>query len=108
MNNLLALRCKPQAGSPMTDAEIEARMPSVPGWARVGNAIERSFKFANFHETMAFVNALAWVCHCEDHHPELRVSYGRCVIRFDTHSVGGLSINDFICAAKANALVVDS
>jgi len=51
------------------------------------------------------VNALAWIAHTEDHHPDLAVSYDRCVVRFNTHSVGGISINDFICAAKADALV---
>jgi 4a-hydroxytetrahydrobiopterin dehydratase len=51
------------------------------------------------------VNALAWICNTEDHHPELAVSYSRCVVRFNTHSVGGISVNDFICAAKADALI---
>jgi len=51
------------------------------------------------------VNALAWICHTEDHHPELAVSYSRCVVRFSTRSVGGISVNDFICAAKADALI---
>ncbi len=54
---------------------------------------------------MAFVNALAWVAHPEDHHPDLAVSYNRCAVRFNTHSVGGISINDFICAAKVDALL---
>ena len=68
-------------------------------------AIEKTFPFKNYHETIAFVNALAWVAHTEDHHPDLTVSYARCVVRFNTHSVGGISVNDFICAAKADALV---
>ena len=54
---------------------------------------------------MAFVNALAWIAHVEDHHPDLAVSYSRCTVRFNTHSVGGISINDFICAAKVDALL---
>ncbi len=54
---------------------------------------------------MAFVNALAWIAHTEDHHPDLQVGYYRCTVRFSTHSVGGISVNDFICAAKADALV---
>jgi 4a-hydroxytetrahydrobiopterin dehydratase len=68
-------------------------------------AIEKTFAFKNYYETIAFVNALAWICHTQDHHPELAVSYNRCVVRFNTHSVGGISINDFICAAKTDALV---
>jgi len=68
-------------------------------------AIEKTYRFGNFHETMAFVNALAWIAHAEDHHPDLALSYGRCTVRFNTHSVGGISINDFICAAKVDALL---
>jgi 4a-hydroxytetrahydrobiopterin dehydratase len=72
---------------------------------RVGDSIEKTYAFDDYHRTLAFVNALAWIVHAEDHHPELRVGYGRCVVRFDTHSVGGISINDFICAAKVDALL---
>lgn len=89
----------------MGGAEIETLLPQVPGWAHTGTHLQRVFSFGNYHETLAFVNALAWICHQEDHHPELVVTYNRCTVRFDTHSVGGVSINDFICAAKANALV---
>ena len=67
-------------------------------------AITRSFRFADYRATIAFVNALAWVVHAEDHHPELVVGYDRCEVRFVTHSVGGVTGNDFICAAKADAL----
>ena len=67
--------------------------------------IEKTFSFKNFHETIAFVNALAWICHTEDHHPDVALSFDRCVVRFNTHSVGGISVNDFICAAKVDALV---
>jgi 4a-hydroxytetrahydrobiopterin dehydratase len=69
-----------------------------------GKAIQRSFRFTNYYETIAFVNALAWVAHREDHHPDLEVGYNRCRVRYGTHSVGGLSENDFICAAKLDAL----
>ena len=67
-------------------------------------AIERQFKFPDFHHTMAFVNAIAWIAHREDHHPDLQIGYNRCTVRFSTHSVGGLSLNDFICAAHIDAL----
>lgn len=103
---LLTQRCTPLEGRPpMTPDEVHQLLEEVQGWRFADAAIERSFAFKNFHETMAFVNALAWICHAEDHHPDLNVSYNRCVVRFNTHSVGGISINDFICAAKANALV---
>lgn len=90
---------------PMNEATIHSHLTQVSGWALHQGAIEKTFEFKNFYETIAFVNALAWICNIEDHHPELKVSYSRCVVRFDTHSVGGISINDFICAAKSDALI---
>lgn len=85
-------------------------MPRVPGWEVVedGHALLRTFPFDNYYETMAFVNALAFVAHAEDHHPDLGVHYNRAVVRYSTHDVGGLSENDFICAAKASALLGES
>lgn len=67
--------------------------------------IKRSFAFANFYETMAFVNALAWIANTENHHPDLEVGYNYCHVRFMTHALKGLSQNDFICAAKIDALM---
>jgi 4a-hydroxytetrahydrobiopterin dehydratase len=84
---------------------VQRHLALVSGWQLVGGAIEKTFRFRNDLETIAFVNALAWISHVEDHHAELRVTYDRCVVRFDTHSVGGITTNDFICAAKADALV---
>lgn len=89
----------------MGDTVIRDHLKQVNGWHLAGGAIEKTFGFRNYHETIAFVNALAWVAHTEDHHPELAVTYNRCVVRFNTHSVGGISINDFICAAKVDALI---
>jgi len=77
---------------------------TLPGWAFADNRIEKSFLFANYHETIAFVNAVAWIAHREDHHPDLRIHYNRCVVAFSTHSAGGVTLNDFICAAKAERL----
>jgi 4a-hydroxytetrahydrobiopterin dehydratase len=100
---LLALRCS-HATIALGDASAAALLPLVPGWRLEDGKLCRGFAFANYYQTMAFVNALAWVCHNEDHHPELTVTYKNCLVRYDTHSVNGLSINDFICAAHANAL----
>ena len=77
------------------------------GWeaGAAGKEIFKTYKFANYHETMAFVNAVAWVAHREDHHPDLEVGYNRCRVRYSTHSIGGLSENDLICAAKVEALI---
>ena len=105
MNDLKSLRCQPLEGQPAMDsANVTAHLARVPGWALRDGAIEKSYRFGNFHETMAFVNALAWIAHAEDHHPDLALGYNRCTVRFNTHSVGGISINDFICAAKVDAL----
>ncbi|MEO6171764.1 MAG: 4a-hydroxytetrahydrobiopterin dehydratase [Arenimonas sp.] len=75
-------------------------------WHLIENeqAISKTFHFDNYYKTMAFVNALAFIAHREDHHPDLGVHYNRCVVRFSTHDVGGLSQNDFICAAKLESL----
>ncbi len=92
-------------GAPaLDDAAIAALLAQLPDWHVAGNRLEREFLFRDYHETIEFVNALAFVAHREDHHPDLGVHYDRCVVRFSTHDVGGLSENDFICAAKAEAL----
>ena len=70
--------------------------------------MRRSFRFKNYYQTIAFVNALAWIAHREDHHPDLEVGYSRCTVNFSTHSVGGLSENDFICAVRIDSLVPPS
>jgi 4a-hydroxytetrahydrobiopterin dehydratase len=105
MTNLLHARCQAQGVEPMGEADIRNHLTEVSGWHRNGNVIEKTFSFRNYHETIAFVNALAWIAHTEDHHPDLAVTYDRCVVRYSTHSVDGLSRNDFICAAKADMLV---
>lgn len=88
----------------MSAGEIAAHLQQVDGWSLVDGAIEKSFNFTDYHRTMAFVNAVAWIAHREDHHPDISFGYKRCTLRFSTHSVGGLSLNDFICAAKVNSL----
>lgn len=105
MTNLLDQRCQPRSGAPMTETEVHDHLASTSSWRLHDGAIEKTFAFKGWLETIAFVNALAWVANIEDHHPDLQVSYNRCVVRYSTHSVNGISINDFICAAKADALV---
>ena len=99
--------CAPCEGGvePFTDEAIQAALPQVPGWSFQAGQLVRVFTFRNYYETMAFVNALAWVAHREDHHPDIEVGYKTCRVRYSTHSIGGISENDFICAAKLNALV---
>jgi 4a-hydroxytetrahydrobiopterin dehydratase len=94
---------------PMSATEIVASLARLEGWKLAGDganvAIEKSFTFENYFETIAFVNALALVAHKQDHHPELSVHYNRCVVRFNTHDVRGISATDFDCAAQADALL---
>ena len=105
-DDLLHRRCLPLEGHPpMPDDEIRAHLARAPGWQLRDGAIEKTFTFPDYHRTIGFVNALAWIADRQDHHPDLVVSYARCTVRFNTHSVGGISINDFICAAQADALV---
>jgi 4a-hydroxytetrahydrobiopterin dehydratase len=105
MNALAARHCTALEGhAAMTDAQVAAQLPSVEAWAITAGAIEKTFRFTDYHRTMAFVNAVAWIAHREDHHPDIAFGYNRCTLRFNTHSVGGISINDFICAAKVDAL----
>jgi len=83
------------------------RCADLPGWTKAsdGGSIAKTFKFADYFHTMAFVNAVASIAHREDHHPDLEVHYNRCVVQYSTHDVGGLSLNDFICAAKVEDLL---
>lgn len=105
MSDLAARHCKPLEGhAAMSAADIAAHLREAEGWSLTSGAIEKTFRFADFHRTMAFVNAVAWIAHREDHHPDTSFGYDRCTLRFNTHSVGGISINDFICAAKVEAL----
>ena len=67
-------------------------------------SISRDFHFKNYYETMAFVNATAWIAHQQDHHPDMLISYNHCTVTFTTHSISGLSTNDFICAARINEI----
>ena len=101
---LLASHCRPLTGTAMAETEVSEQRKAVPEWTFENGALARRFRFSNYYKTIAFVNALAFVAHAEDHHPELVVGYNQCEVRYTTHSVGGVSDNDFICAAKADAL----
>ena len=102
--------CRPLRGAEhqLEPHQAQTLMALLDGWqlAEHGQALFKIVPFENYHQTMAFVNALAFIAHREDHHPDLGVQYNRCEIRFSTHDVGGLSLNDFICAAKVDALLV--
>ena len=109
MSELRNRKCAPCEGGvqPLSRGEAEALLRQLqPGWSLADDAksIRCELKFRNFFHTMSFVNALAHIANAEDHHPDLEVGYNYCRIRFNTHAIGGLSDNDFICAAKIDAL----
>ncbi|MFO7178930.1 MAG: 4a-hydroxytetrahydrobiopterin dehydratase [Pseudomonadota bacterium] len=98
--------CTPETPR-ISEEEARKLLTQVPGFdlAGDGTRISRTFRFANYYETMAFVNAVAFIAHREDHHPDLEVHYRTCTVTYSTHAISGLSMNDFICAAKVNALL---
>ena len=108
MTDLTTRRCLPCEGGvdPLSPGDAASMLTQAPGWALSadGKSIERSFQLRNFHLTMALTNAIAWIAHREDHHPDMHVGYNRLRVIYTTHAIGGLSENDFICAAKINAL----
>lgn len=107
--SLTTKHCVPcEGGIPaLYTQQVLALAPQVPEWSVAADekSISRKFSFKNYYQTMAFVNAVAWMAHKEDHHPDLEVFYDHVVVRYATHAIGGLSENDFICAAKVDALL---
>ena len=109
MKELSARRCVPCEGGvpPLTPAQVKLlRKQLHEDWrvAEDSRSLKRSYKFKDFYRTMSFVNAVAHIANTEDHHPDLSVGYNYCHVAFTTHSIGGLSENDFICAAKVDRL----
>jgi len=108
--DLTSKTCKPCEGgvAPLGAKQASKLLAELHGdWSidGAGKEISRIYSFKNYYQTMAFVNALAWIAHAEDHHPDIEVGYKRCHVRYSTHAIGGLSENDFICAAKIDALL---
>lgn len=108
MDKLSDKRCIPCEGGvlPLT-SEVNNMLKEIPGW-RVrkvdSEQIYRNFQFESYYQVIAFVNAVAWIAHCENHHPYLEVGYNNCIVQYWTHAINGLSENDFICAKKVNDL----
>lgn len=93
----------------LTATEVVANLAKVEGWHLTGDgpdvAIEKTYHFANYYETISFVNAVAFIANAQDHHPDLSVHYNRCAVRLNTHDVQGISATDFECAGQFDALV---
>jgi len=109
MTDLANRRCEPCEGgvAPLTRAAADELLLRLDaGWTLDEKAVSlrREFRFRDFYRTMSFVNAVAHVANIEDHHPDLEVSYSSCRVRYSTHAIGGLSENDFICAAKLDQI----
>jgi 4a-hydroxytetrahydrobiopterin dehydratase len=106
MTELSRLRCSALRGAEhrLSSERVAELSIGIGPWRIESDSLIRDFRFADFHQTMAFVNALAWIAHQQDHHPDLTVGYNHCRVLFTTHDVGGLSLNDFICAARVDAL----
>jgi len=106
---LATRHCQPRKGKEhaLDKDAIAALLPQLPGWALSadGDALVKDFRFEDFHRTLGFINAVGFMANREDHHPDLEAGYGHCRLRWSTHDVGGLSLNDFICAARVEALL---
>jgi len=106
LSDLASGKCKPCEGgvAPLTEPEVRNLLKQLDGWELAGGRIAKIYLFKNYYQTMAFVNAAAWISHREDHHPDLTVGYNQCRVEYTTHAIDGLSENDFICAAKLDKL----
>lgn len=89
----------------LRDTDLAGRLSTLGGWSAADARLSKTFAFADFHETIGFVNALAWIANREDHHPDLAVSYNRCTVSWSTHDAGGITENDVVCAAKTDRLL---
>ena len=107
MSELASKKCKPCEGNvaPYMPEQAKQMLKQVKGWIVEEGKLVKVYPFSNYYQTMAFVNALAWISHREDHHPDLSVGYNKCRVEYMTHAIAGLSENDFICAAKCDALL---
>lgn len=108
-NDLSTKHCKPCKGKEhaLSGADTRELLQRLPGWrlGDDGKSIAKDFKFQDFHHTLGFINAVGFMANQEDHHPDLEAGYGHCQVLWSTHDVGGLSLNDFICAARVEALL---
>jgi 4a-hydroxytetrahydrobiopterin dehydratase len=106
MKDLAARKCKPCEGGvdPLKPTEVENLLKHLEGWVLTDGVISKTYSFKNHYHVLAFVNAVAWISHRGDHHPDMTVGYNTCRVAYVTHAINGLSENDFICAAKVDAL----
>ena len=100
---LATLNCRP--GVPLLSVtELSQHLKGLPGWEYEDNRLSKDFRFADYYQTLAFVNAVAYIAHRQDHHPDLAVHYNHVVVSYSTHDAGGVTLNDCICAARVEVL----
>jgi 4a-hydroxytetrahydrobiopterin dehydratase len=100
----LAAEATSTGATRLGDTELGQALAALPGWSHVADRIAKTYRFADYHDTIAFVNAVAWIAHRANHHPDLSVHYNRCVVSYSTHDAGGVTRNDLICAARVERL----
>ena len=110
MNDLVNRQCNnnPEYAPKLDNIECEELLSAIDqDWTQdiAKQSISRRFEFKNYYQTIAFANSVAWIAHSQDHHPDMTITYKHCNVNYTTHSVDGLSINDFICAARIDALM---
>lgn len=107
--DLARQHCQPRHGREhaLDATQVATLLANLPGWSLSSNqrAIVKDFQFKDFHHTLGFINAVGFMANQQDHHPDLEAGYGHCQVLWSTHDVGGLSLNDFICAARVEALL---
>lgn len=111
VDHLATQHCQPRKGPAhaLDTNEATRLLQQIPGWQlhANGQAIVKDFRFDDFHRTLGFINAVGFMANRQDHHPDIEAGYGHCQLLWSTHDVGGLSLNDFICAARVEALLAD-
>ena len=106
MTNLIHANRKALSATEIVTQLSKLNGQQALGWRLIDGALEKTYTFKNYYETIGFVNAQAYIANAEDHHPDLTVSYSKCTVRLNTHDVNGISVSDFFCASKVDALLV--
>lgn len=108
MSELKQKKCAPCEGGvePMSETDIQGMMDHVPQWEYAEGRVRRKWLFKNHYEAIAFVNAVAWISHKENHHPYITIGFKDVLVEYWTHAIEGISVNDFICAAKVDEILL--